>query len=378
MIRPILYVDLPGIIYALDHRARARNLELARFVVAPHTEDPRSSLAALLSALWPITPNAHTWIAEDRWRLLGVAQTRPRPGGEAWDLTYLGAMVTQHDSPDGGTTSDDVLLELAQYALNAALMRGVHRFFAQVNDDEPVAELFGKLGFQIYARELTYWSESPSCALRSLGESGRPASSDEISNNPAIPLRRWHPHDAWGLLRLYDACTPQRVRLAESLASNEFLHTRAGGGRTWYLPLLEPAHISCVCDRGIRLGGWMRLRYGRGAQPHQLWLMAHPDEPDTGMELLRAALRLLAREGPRPVVCQVREYEGTVIDALRTAGFERASTHALMVRHLALRALRKREAHALEPRVVYGVKGLGPASSHLSEGESTRYATRDH
>ena len=32
MIRPVLYVDLPGIIYAIDHRARSKQHELANFV----------------------------------------------------------------------------------------------------------------------------------------------------------------------------------------------------------------------------------------------------------------------------------------------------------------------------------------------------------
>ena len=65
---------------------------------------------------------------------------------------------------------------------------------------------------------------------------------------PDVPLRRWHRHDAWGLLRLYDACTPERVQLAERLTSEELVHTRAAGGRTWFVPLLEPtsARRSCM------------------------------------------------------------------------------------------------------------------------------------
>jgi len=80
MIRPVLNVDLPGIVHALDRRARAKQGEFANFVVAPDIEEPRSPLAALLSALLPITPHAYTWICEDHWRLLGLAQARRRPG----------------------------------------------------------------------------------------------------------------------------------------------------------------------------------------------------------------------------------------------------------------------------------------------------------
>jgi hypothetical protein len=401
MIRPVLYVDLPGIIFALDQRARTRHGEFANFVVAPEIEEPRSGLSALLSALLPITPDALTWICEDRWRLLGLAQARRRPGAQAWDLTYLAAMSSPGGQPPT-ISQDEVLLELLQYSLNVAITRGVHRFFARVEDELPELELFGKLSFQRYASELTYCLGSPAEALARLEQvedathdvallddhrpiplltrfrppqpEGMAHAEDGEAIRPDVPLRRWHRHDAWGLLRLYDACTPKRVQLAESLTSDELVHTRAAGGRTWYLPLLEPTAMAFVHDRGVRLGGWMRLRFGRGAQPHMLSVMTHPDDADVAPALLRFALRILAREAPRPVICEVRDYETAVVDALRAAGFEHIGTHALLVRHLTARALRRRAIPALEPHVVYGVKGLGTAQARLSEGEKTYYA----
>lgn len=376
MIRPVPYVDLPGIVYALDRRARARSSEFATFVVAPSSSEPRSTLAAFLSATHILTPSAHTWICEDRWHLLGVAQTTPRPGREAWDLTYLAAITPPPDLTPAADP-DDVLYELAQRALDVAMMRGVQRFFARVDDDCPALEIFGKLGFQRYARELTYAIESPASGLAALRQIANGAAAGHGSARD-LPLRGWHREDAWGLLRLYDAGTPHRVRIAEGLNTDELVHTRAGGARAWRVPLLEPASTTFVCDRGVRLGGWLRLRRGRGSQPHQLWLMAHPDEPDAAPALLRAALEALAASDPRPVVSQVREYEGAAVDGLRAAGFEHVATHDLLVRHLTVRALRKREVAVLEPRVVYGVKGLGNTSSHLSEGETTSYATRHH
>lgn len=400
MIRPVPYVDLPGIVFALDRWMRARNGEYANFVIAPAYEEPRSGIAALVSAIWPFTPNALTWICEDRWHPLGVAQARARPGSQAWDLLYLAAMSTPGGQPPN-IPQDEVLLELVQYALNAAIMRGVHRFFAAMDDNRPELELFSKMGFQRYARELTYWLPSPADAIQtppttSGMDSATPAfpavsplrlprlrtasalleRSDAL--RPDLPLRGWHRHDGWGLLRLYDACTPRRVQMAEGLTSDEFVSTRAGGGRTWYLPLVEPRGAAFIHDRGVRLGGWIRLRFGRGTLPHQLWVMAHPDEPDVPQALVRFGLRLLAAAGPRPVVCQVREYEGNVVDALRAAGFEHCGTQALLVRHLTMRALVHREVPATESRVVYGVRGLGTAQTRLAKGEKTNYATSDH
>lgn len=402
MIRPVLNVDLPGIVYALDRRARARQSAFAHFVVAPDMEEPRSGFAALLSALLPITPSAHTWICEDHWRLLGLAQARERPGAQAWDLAYLAAILPSGSAStqqSTGASTDDVLLELLQYALNAAIRHGVHRCFASIHDDSSDIELFAKVSFQRYARELSYWLPGANegvqalelhqrttpldperAVARLLHRSARDADAqDAVAADPRVirpdvPLRRWSQHDAWGLLRLYDAATPKRVQLAESLTSDEFVHTRAAGGRTWHFPLLEPASAAFVADRGVRLGGWLRLRHGRGAQPHMVSVMAHPDDPDVAVALLAFGLKILAQQAPRPVFCQVRDYETAVVDALRLAGFEHCDTHALLVRHLTMRALRRREILGLEARMAYGVRGFGTTPSRLSKGEETHYA----
>jgi hypothetical protein len=392
MIRPVLYVDLPGIVYALDQRARARRGEFADFVIAPRFEEPRSGVAALLSALWPIAPHALTWICEDRWHLLGLAQARTRPGAQAWDLTYLAAMTAPGGQPPT-TPAEEVLLELVQYALNAAITRGIHRFFARMDDERPELDLFSRMSFQRYARELSYWlpcadqqhaacAEEPATATtptRVRPHSGPLALLNRArAVQPSEPLRAWQQHDAWGLLRLYDASTPRRVQVAEGLNTDELLHTRAGGGRTWYLPFVEPGCVAFVLDRGVRLGGWLRLRFGRGSQPHQLWVMAHPDDPDVPRMLVRTGVRLLAQQGSRPVLCQVREYEGHIVEALRAEGFAHAGTEALLVRHLTMRALRHRDVPAFEPRVLYGVRGFGTTHTRLSKGEKNQYGTSDH
>ena len=403
MIRPVPYVNLPGIYYAIDRHAQARHSEFAHFVIAPTPPAQQSSIPALFRALFSV-PSAYTWLCEDRWQILGLAQAHARPGGEAWDLSYLAAL-TNPGGHSPSTSPSEVLMELTQYALNVAITRGVHRFFARIQDDMPEIELFSKLGFQRYARELTYWLSTSQEGLDTLERAARshvlpPSEADGYQLDPdsgttlerqagsrpempsdedasKVPLRRWHRHDVWGLLRLYDASTPRRVQMAECLTSDELLYTLAGGTRRWSLPLVEPASLAFVNDRGVRLGGWIRLRLGRGSQPHQLWLMAHPDEPDVSPALLQFGLRVLAKEGPRPVICRVREYDGGVANALRGAGFLHSGTQALLVRHLTLRALRKREVLAMEPRVVYGAQGLRNTPTHLSKGEMTHYATRD-
>ncbi len=366
MIRPILYVNLPAVVYALDRHARARHGEFATFICAPDLVEPQSGLSAFLNALVLINPSALTWICEDRWRLLGLAQVRRRGQAQAWDLSYLAALSPAQEQ--AGPAPDDVLDELLQYVLNAAVARGVQRVFARVEDESRELELFGRAGFQRYAREVSYWL--PELSTARVAAAAR-------DGTDAPPLRGWHRHDEWGLLRLYAATTPHRVQIAECLDGAEMLQTYAAGARGDALSLLTPPAEAYVCDRGVRLAGWLRLRHGRGAQPHQLWLMVHPEDAELAGPLLRFGLRQLAAAQPRPVLCQVREYDGATINALRAAGFEHRGTRALLVRHLMLRALRP--APALEAtRVAYGVKGLGPAQSRMDRGEETLYAAHDH
>ena len=82
-----------------------------------------------------------------------------------------------------------MLFELLQYALNAAITRGVQRFFARVEDERPEIEIFGKLGFQRYARELTYWLESPADGLERLAEATRRATRADIERRRADAAR---------------------------------------------------------------------------------------------------------------------------------------------------------------------------------------------
>jgi hypothetical protein len=374
VIRPILYVNLPGVVYALDRRARSRRGEFATFICAPDAAEPQSRGAAFLEALTLINPSALTWICEDRWHLLGIAQARRRTGAEAWDLAYLAALAPPPGQPAGSPARDEVLLELLQYALNVALRRGVQRVFASVDDDRPEMELFGRVGFQRYARELSYWLAGPATAAAE--EASTTSADDTPGRCPEDPpLRHWHRHDGWGLLRLHDAVTPRRVQVAECLGSEEYLASHIAGDRASLPPLVGPKVRAFVCDRGVRLGGWLRLSFGRGAQPHQIWLMVHPEDAQLAGPLLRSGLRLLAAAQPRPILCQVREYDATVINALRAAGFEHGGTRALLVRHLTLRALRPQVVPALDSRVAYGVKGLGTAHSQLNRGDETSYAT---
>lgn len=341
MIRPVLYFDLPGIIYAMDRRARSKQHEVANFVCWLEPVEDRVPLPPLIRTILPLNPASRTWICEDHWRILGFAQVRERPSRTMWDLSYLASMIHRNAS------SDEVLTALLEYLLEMASTHGILRVFAKVEDEIPELEIFQRASFQSYARELTYVCEP-----------------DALPSVPAVSsLQRWHRHHVWGLHQLYRSVTPHRVQMAELLESSEEfakLYVRSLYG----LPFpLTRGHENYVCDLGVRLGAWLQICRGHGSAPHQLRLIVHPEHAELAEPLLQFGMRRLLEGSVRRIYCQVREYESSVITALRTSGFEQTDTKVLLVRHMAVLAMTRRTVPALEQRVAYGVKGLGTVNS---------------
>lgn len=357
MIRPVLYVDLPGILYALD-RVRMAGRPVMTFLCAPRYEETRSGLAAMLNNMLPVRATARTWICEEHWRLLGVAQARPRPDNTSWDLAYLASM-TQRDGD-----AADVLRALLEYGINAAMMHGMQRVFADITEDDHALAIFHRVGFQRYAQDLLYQRATPLVAenaapVRGLGM-------------PELHFRRWQHEDVWGMTQLYAATTPRRVQVAEHLGSDELAHQLVPRERGWHIPGIEPRDESYVVDLGSRLAAWVRVRQGWAGLPHQLWVKVHPEHTEIAPEVIRFALHRLCQKGIVPgthpnqntVICQIRDYEGGAIDALRCEGFTHVDTKAILVRHLTLRAFTEQTLPALEKgRVNYGVEGLGTVRS---------------
>lgn len=344
MIRPVLYVDLPGIIYAIDRRSRNKQQrEYANFVCWLEPVEGDLPPSPLLRNIIPIQPTSRTWICEDHWHLLGFTQVYERPAHRAWDISYL-ASLAQNEM--AGT---DILNALLEYTLEMAASHGILRIFAKVEDEIPELDLFQRTGFQRYARELTYVYEPGSTPVPSL---------------PNLPsLRRWSRHHEWGLHQLYRSVTPQRVQTAEMIEnSEEYARLNIGSLRS-IASVFSRGNENYVCDVGVRLGAWMRLSRGHGSAPHRIILHVHPEHADLAEPLLRFGINRLLETNVRRIYCLVREYDSFVITALRNSGFEQASTKVLLVRHVALLATRQSTVPLLEQRAVYGLKGLGTVNS---------------
>ncbi|HLI91168.1 MAG TPA: hypothetical protein VKV37_20935 [Ktedonobacteraceae bacterium] len=343
MIRPVLYVDLPGIIYAIDRRARSKQHEFANFVCWLEPVESHLPPPPILRNIFPLNPASRTWICEDHWRLLGFAQVCERPSHNAWDMSYLASMAHRDVS------SEEVLTALLEYTLEMAATHGILRIFAKVEDEIPELDLFMRTGFQRYARELTY-----------VYEPGARPVEDEA---PLPSLRRWSRHHVWGLHQLYHAVTPQRVQMAELLDNSEEYAKLNVGSQSPFASLFARGDENYVCDVGVRLGAWLRISRGHGSAPHRIFLHVHPEHAELAEPLLRFGIRRLQEVDVRRIYCLVREYDSFVIAALRNSGFEQTSTRVLLVRHMALLAMRQSTVPLLEQRAAYGLKGLGTVNS---------------
>ena len=351
MIRPVLYVDLPGIIYAIDHRARGNQHDYANFVCWLESVESALPSPPLLRHFLPISPVIRTWICEDHWRLLGFAQVRERPSNTAWDLSYLASMANRDGANLAG---DDILAALLEYAVEMAATHGILRIFAKVEDEVPELDMFQRSGFQRYARELTYVYDPYQQKSRST----------DVSAESVLPsLRRWNRHHVWGLYQLYRAITPQRVSTAELYEDSEE-YAKLHAGSLQPLPsFFARGNENYVCDVGVRVGAWMRLCRGHGSTPHRISLLVHPEHADLAEPLLQFGIKRLLDADVRRIYCLVREYDSFVNTALSNSGFEQALSKVLLVRHVALLATRQSTVPLLEPRAVYGLKGLGTVNS---------------
>jgi hypothetical protein len=248
-------------------------------------------------------------------------------------------------------SSEEVLTALLDYTLEMAATHGILRIFARVEDEIPEIELFQRTGFQRYAREFTYVYD-PQCSISGFLPPAEPS------------LRCWNRHYAWGLYQLYRSVTPQRVLAAELIENSEEFAKLYVGSLPFLPSILAKGSETFICDAGVRLGAWLRLCRGHGSVPHRISLFVHPEHAELAEPLVRFGISRLLEASVRRIYCLVREYDSFVITALRNSGFEQTSTRVLLVRHIALLAMRQSTVPLLEQQgAVYGLKGLGTVNS---------------
>jgi len=239
-------------------------------------------------------------------------QVQYRPHQAAADVAYVAPSLAghQHAGSAWSRLLDGVSVEIAA--------RGIQRLFASLPEVGPEKEIFQQSGFAVFACEDIFRLAQP-------------------PTNPvadAVPGLRPQETEDWpALQKLCIAITPQRVRQVEG----GIAVTPAEGKRHlgYVLPNTLPDQDPLQGKGSVGDDLLAALYLQIGKQAHWLRLLVHPDAGSIAGALIAWALASLVGQPPRPVYCNVRQYESGVRDALSAAGFEPDHTRTLMVKQTA-------------------------------------------
>ncbi len=260
-------------------------------------------------------------------------QVRYRPHQAAADVTYLAPSL------DENRKAARAWAQLLDGACTEAASRGIQRVFANLAESSPEVDVFHQAGFIFYAVEDIY----------------RLDPLEPAEQQAEVPgLRPQRPEDWPAIQKLCVAITPQGVRRAEggiAVATSQEKNCQR-----YVLPAEDGDDLIAV------------LNICAGGMAHWLRVLVHPEvrqEVGTGSPmglsetLIRSSLSKLNGYAPRPVYCNVRQYESGMQMGLQATGFELFTTRALTVKHTV--AWVKTPASELVPALKSGVEAVPPA-----------------
>jgi hypothetical protein len=273
-----------------------------------HLAQPHTPLwEAYLAFLTQQAMGQPTYVLYDPHDGEAFVQVRYRPHQAAADVTYLSPAL------DENRNVVRAWARLLDGACIEAASRGIQRVFANLPESSPEVEVFHQSGFMLYSGEEIYRLEQL----------------DTSRTQPQLPaLRPLRAEDWPAIQKLCVAITPQRVRQAEggiALATGWDKNCRR-----YVLPSTDGEDLIAM------------LSVCTGGLAHLLRVLIHPDEqqgadggsqPGIAESLIRWGLASLNRYAPRPVYCNVRQYESGVRADLQALGFEAYTTRVLMVKH---------------------------------------------
>jgi hypothetical protein len=260
------------------------------------------------------------FVAQADEGILAFAHFVPEPPDQRWQLVALGAQTGVYDVTP-------LWEELIERSIVAAGLKGVKRLYARPPSGSPAEAALNAAGFQPYATETLFVSESPDIPTA------------------RVLLREQGQTDTWAIHQLYNTVVPRQVQYAEAFTSHRW---DAGAQRT--------------APSGVATAGWLVeeafqvVAYARimsfGSE-HVLELIIHPDWTATAGDVIDAVFaRVTARRGLRRVYCAVRGYQQDLIPALEARGFRESGELTLSVKYTAVRAVAPVVEHAVQPEGV--------------------------
>ena len=270
-------------------------------------------------------------------------QVQYRPHQAVADVAYMAPSLASCGHANAGRAwsrlLDGVSVEVAA--------RGIQRLFASLPEAGPEQEIFQQSGFSVYACEDIF------CLAQ--------APANPVAG--AVPGLRPQQTEDWpALQKLCIAITPQRVRQIEGGIA---IAPAEGDRHLGYVLPGATANGDALVGKGAGGDDLIAALYLHiGRQAHWLRLLVHPDARNIAGALVAWTLTKLAGQLPRPVYCNVRQYEAGQRDALQAAGFELDHSRTLMVKQTA--AWAKVPALELAPALKGSAEPVFHSSRQLS------------
>lgn len=242
-------------------------------------------------------------VASDSSELLGMALSRPRARGRAWDIERA------------ATRTGNAGVELLEEVARRAGEQDARRVFLETPEGGDGANIARQAGFSRYS----------SITLHRLEPRFEVEKTDVFQGRPRLKA------DTHDLFQLYNAAVPAPVRSAEALTQEEW----EGLDRAYrgWRPTLGGTRQHYVWELGTAVVGWMELHFGQRSQ--SIEMLIHPRYEDSADRFLRFAMLQVSPKAP--VYVSARVYQGTLVSALHYAGFTQIGTHELCAKMLAAR-----------------------------------------
>ncbi|HEV2125002.1 MAG TPA: hypothetical protein VGW38_19820 [Chloroflexota bacterium] len=361
-VSPARWWHMPGLSRLIRQTRRMRSAppeELGSAIVWVPGWSPSLALLQSVSASPVIGARSpQSIVAEYEGTPIGLAQLRPRREPNQWEVAYLaveaaetkGASSAQNSS-DGaplrssrtpGFSPDRTAARLLGALCDTAVSLHAERVFARVAEDNGRYELFRRLGFAPAVREYTYFL--PSGFLKP-GLEGITGDRDSGSLVEPIPgLRPQQRSDTFGLLQLYQQCTPKVIQMAEGKRTH--LWETPTGNLGKHLTR-RPRVQRWVVEVDARMVAWLQIEF-QSRSPHRVQLLVDDRSRALVHPLLDFVTRLVGTRLQQGIIVFVREPQTHVISALELAGFELADSQLLMVKLLATPVLQPQFGRVME------------------------------
>ena len=355
-VAPARWWHVPGLSRLIRETRRTRTAAGGEgaLVWAPRWSPSLGLLQSVWASPVAVMPGPRSFVAEEAHRPVGLAQIRPRREPQQWDVAYFAvepppasANGTAGNGQDGAAARvrhvpDRRAARLLGGLCDAGVQVGAERLLARIAEDGPAYDIFRQLGFTPVVREYTYFRRPADGADGADGLEG--VSAAPPPPPPIEGLRPQRRADAFGVLQLYQECTPKVVQMAEGKRS-----------ASWELPVDGLGHrltrrsrvLRWVVERDARKVAWVQLHIQRRG-PHVLRMMVDERTPDLAQPLVEFALAALEGETHHGVIVRVREHQQRLLAALEACEFVPVDGQLLMVKQLAAPVVQRQFAGVLE------------------------------